>query len=158
MHCGAGWGTSTHTPLGPGSAGSGTAGHINPHPHSVTRVRAIFLHFHLRRTLSCLPTASPGRSQPTKLPGPPWTGLSHSASSSLPRPRSFPGQARNHNRLFTVSIAEIKLTHGCHISEIPSVDQTSRLWKEDIPAASSEALAARAAPSPGPEPLLSLQC
>lgn len=39
-----------------------------------------------------------------------------------------------HNKIFTVYIAEIKPTHRCHISWIPSVDQTSSLWKEAVAA------------------------
>lgn len=68
----------------------------------------------------------------------------------------------SHNKIFTVLIGEIKPTHRCHISQIPSVDQTSRLRKEDIPAASSERAGFEGRPVlfpvVHPEPLLSLRC
>lgn len=44
-----------------------------------------------------------------------------------------------HNEIFTVFIGEIKPTHRCHISQIPSVDQTSHLWKRTLQPASSGA-------------------
>lgn len=53
--------------------------------------------------------------------------------SSGPRDVFHP-KLPSHNQVFTIWTGEIKPTHGCHISQIPSVDQTSQLWRKDIPA------------------------
>lgn len=108
----------------------------------------------------------PGRSQATKFHSraqagsghQPLAGLAlcHQERPKLPStsPRGvFHAKLHKHNKIFTVFIGEIKPAHRCHISQIPSVDQTSRLWKEDIPAGKF-----RARWLPGPFPSYFLSC
>lgn len=61
-----------------------------------------------------------------------------------------------HDKVFTLFIAEIKPLHRCHISQIPSEDQTNSLWKVQ------SIWVWRGIPVPfsvmNPEPLLSPQC
>lgn len=136
----------------------------------MTCVDAMSLHFNSRWTHSCLPKSSPGRSQPAKHSPQEsrqeeaigrWTSLTCSAfchreeamfPSTCPR-GVFHAKLHNHNKIFTVFIGEIKPTHRCHISQIPSVDQTSRLWEEDIPAGEFRAQWLR-----GPFPSYFLSC
>lgn len=90
-----------------------------------------------------------------------WTSLAGLAFCQQEEPQlpcTIPGgvfhaKLHNHNKIFTVFIGEIKPTHRCHIFQIPSVDQTSRLWKEDIPAGEFRARWLR-----GPFPSYFLSC
>lgn len=138
----------------------------------MTYLVARLFHFNQRGTLPCLPLPSGGRSQGTKFysrtqPGsghrrggePAWpAGLLVKDEEDSKLPSTSPGgvfhaKLHDHNEIFTVFIGEIKPTHRCHISQIPSVDQTSRLWKEDIPAGKFRARRLR-----GPIPSYFLSC
>lgn len=131
-------------------------------------VVARFLRFNQRWTLSCLPVPPGGSQGPNSTQEPRqevaisrWTSLAGLAlcdqeDSKLPSTSPggvFRAELHKHNKIFTVFIGEIKPTHRCHISQIPSVDQTSRLWKEDIPAGKF-----RARWLPGPFPSYFLSC
>lgn len=60
VHCGAGWGTFRTHSTRSRFRWLRNIWMYKPTPTLSAGVHAIFLHFHLRRTLSCLPTASPG--------------------------------------------------------------------------------------------------
>ena len=121
-------------------------------PYRMTGADALLPHFNSRRTFPASPWCLLlEANQPTPLPeNPGWKrpsasglaslsrlALCHPALLKLPSPRPggvFHAKLHNHNKLFTVFIGEIKPTHRCHVSQIPSVHQTGRLCKGDIPA------------------------
>lgn len=117
----------------------------------MTQVDATFFHFKVRCALShlpCFPWLKPTDQHPTEESRQDaamrwWTSPAGPAFVNRRSLRLLPLALEEFSMqsftttiryLLSLSERSIKPAHRCHISQIPSVDQTSRLWKEDIPA------------------------